>query len=488
VQIITIHAAKGLEWDVVAVAGLVDGGLPATATQGKDGPKDSAWLVGLGNLPYPLRGDREHLPTFEYEGAADPKDLEERRRRFVLEAGDHEVAEERRLAYVALTRARTDLLLTAAWWGDGTRPRKVSTFLSELAQAGLVEAVRWHDAPDEADANPRSGVVISATWPADPFATEDGTGGRRAALEVAAGWVAGARRSVLDAASLDDATAELAAADLAAFDVAASDLAAADVAALDVARPDGVGSDSGSDVRGRWTELADRLLAERASVQASTRDVELPAHLSASALVRLGADPDEFSRALRRPVPQEPSAQARLGTQFHAWVEGYFGSASLVDVDALPGADDARDDPAPVGSDDDVATLRAAFLAGPWAHRVPIAIEADVETNVDGFVLRSRIDAVFADPRPEAAAGSVVVVDWKTGAPPTDPQVRAAREIQLAVYRLAWSRWTGTPLHQVSAAFCYVRAGDTAYPDRLLGEAEIVALLRSATAMDARAT
>ena len=121
VQIITIHAAKGLEWDVVAVAGLVDGGLPATATQGKDGPKDSAWLVGLGNLPYPLRGDRAHLPAFAFDGAADPKDLEERRRRFVLDAGDHQVAEERRLAYVALTRARTDLLLTAAWWGDGAR-------------------------------------------------------------------------------------------------------------------------------------------------------------------------------------------------------------------------------------------------------------------------------------------------------------------------------------------------------------------------------
>ncbi|RHA44078.1 ATP-dependent DNA helicase [Cellulomonas rhizosphaerae] len=457
VQIITIHAAKGLEWDVVAVAGLVDGGLPATATQGKDGPKDSAWLVGLGNLPYPLRGDRAHLPAFAYEGAADPKDLEERRRRFVLDAGDHEVAEERRLAYVALTRARTDLLLTAAWWGDGTRARRVSTFLTELAEAGLVETATWAGAPEEAAQNPRAGVVVTATWPADPFATEDGSAGRRPALERAAQWVRDARA------------------------------ADAHVSVPDV--PD--------EPAHPWAALADRLLAERSRARATTRDVELPSHLSASALVRLGADPDEFSRALRRPIPQEPSAQARLGTRFHAWVEGYFGSAALVDVDALPGADDVRDelDTSAPGLDGDIDVLRRAFLAGEWADRVPVAIEVDVETSVDGYVLRSRIDAVFADPRPGdrgsdpigssnrgAADGPrVVVVDWKTGAPPTDPQVRAAREIQLAVYRLAWSRWTGLPLEAVSAAFSYVGAGVTVYPDRLLGEAEIVALLRTAT-------
>jgi DNA helicase-2/ATP-dependent DNA helicase PcrA len=73
-----------------------------------------------------------------------------------------------------------------------------------------------------------------------------------------------------------------------------------------------------------------------------------------------------------------------------------------------------------------------------------------------------------------------VVVDWKTGAPPNDPQARAAREIQLAVYRLAWSRWSGLPLDRVRAAFCYVATGTTVYPDRLMGEDEIVALLRGA--------
>ncbi|WP_082570677.1 ATP-dependent DNA helicase [Cellulomonas sp. Root485] len=447
VQLITVHAAKGLEWDVVAVAGLVDGGLPATATQGKDGPKDSAWLTGLGSLPYPLRGDRHDLPVFAYAGAEDPKELEERRKQFVLDAGDHQVAEERRLVYVALTRARSDLLLTAAWWGDGTRVRKVSVFLTELAEAGLVESGGWDEVPDENGTNPRASLVLSATWPADPFGAEVGPS-RRTHVEEAAARVREAM------AAYDESTVV-----------------------------DGSSPTEPTDAH-PWDVLADRLLAERERVRRPSGDVELPAHLSASALVRLESDPGEFAQHLRRPVPAEPSPQARRGTRFHAWVEGWYGSASLVDVDALPGADD---DSATL--DVDEQALRDAFLATEWADRSPVAVEVDIEISVDGYVLRSRIDAVFPDPDADGAEQpAVVVVDWKTGAPPKDDAARASRELQLAVYRLAWSRWTGTPLDRVRAAFCYVGAGATVYPERLLDEAEITALLRTATqAQDAQA-
>ena len=150
-----------------------------------------------------------------------------------------------------------------------------------------------------------------------------------------------------------------------------------------------------------WDVLADRLLAERERVRTPSGEVELPAHLSASALVRLEADPAEFAQHLRRPVPAEPSPQARRGTRFHAWVEGWYGSASLVDVDALPGADDDS-----VALDLDEQALREAFLATEWAHRSPVAVEVDIEISVDGYVLRSRIDAVFPDPSPEPAAAT----------------------------------------------------------------------------------
>ncbi|WP_456788173.1 UvrD-helicase domain-containing protein [Cellulomonas sp. P5_C5] len=493
VQLITVHAAKGLEWDVVAVAGLVDGSLPATATQGKDGPKDSAWLTGLGSLPYPLRGDRHDLPVFPYAGADDPKELEERRKQFVLDAGDHQVAEERRLAYVALTRARSDLLLTAAWWGDGTRVRKVSVFLTELAEAGLVQTGGWEGVPDDGSTNPRASLVLTASWPADPFGTEAGST-RRTYVEDAAARVReamaarGARQSEasVDATHLPPAVAIVPVDVVEGSGATPAATSAPDVTPAQETAP--------VPVAHPWDVLSDRLLAERERVRTPSGEVELPAHLSASALVRLESDPGEFAQHLRRPVPAEPSSQARRGTRFHAWVEGWYGSASLVDVDALPGADDDS-----TALDLDEQALRDAFLATEWANRSPVAVEVDIEISVDGYVLRSRIDAVFPDvavltdvatgATGAAAAGGgdsgtpqpVVVVDWKTGAPPKDEVARASRELQLAVYRLAWSRWTGTPLGQVRAAFCYVGAGVTVYPDRLLDEAEITELLRAAT-------
>ncbi|PFG42384.1 DNA helicase-2/ATP-dependent DNA helicase PcrA [Isoptericola jiangsuensis] len=458
VQIITAHAAKGLEWDVVAVPGLVDGVFPTVAETSK-GRTSPGWLSGLGELPYPLRGDAADLPELRLGTVADTKELVALRDEFVLECGAHQLAEERRLAYVAFTRARRELFCTAHWWGTAARPRTLSPFLLELAEAGLVDADGWEPAPDGTD-NPRDGEVPTGVWPAPEPGRRPGASGG------ATGPTSGAHVE-------DDVTHD---GDHPVDAPSAREVlrrtAARVAAAVDDTPADGrLVDEAGHDLVG----LARLLLAERADRVEPT--VETPAHVSASGLVRLARDRDEFARQLRRPVPVEPTVHARRGTLFHAWVEQYFGAASLLDVEDMPGADDA--DP-----HDDVVLddLKERFRQTRWAALTPVAVEQDIETPVAGVMVRSRIDAVFVDPdAPPPAPGeppAVVVVDWKTGREPRDPADRAQREVQLAAYRLAWSRWKGVPVDKVSAAFVHVADGTTIRPAELLDEAGLEALVR----------
>jgi DNA helicase II / ATP-dependent DNA helicase PcrA len=425
VQLLTVHASKGLEWDVVAVPGLVEGTFP-------DKAKTHGWITERGSLPSTLRGDRDSLPELRLSGAQDLADLHARLDDFKAAHVAHLRQEERRLAYVAVTRARTHLLLTGSWWRDGSRPTTPSPFLAEVADAeeGAAERLTWAPPPGaDGDGTPATKpgppAVDPPTW---PITTPLGPLRQERVLRAS-----GAVLDALGAGSSD--------------------------------RGDVVPRDPDTE---RLGDLVEILLAERRRRRAERSVVDLPAHLSASAVVRLAADREQFARQLRRPVPTAPSVHARRGTAFHAWVEQWFGRAALVDLDALPGADDDS-----LTQDAALAELQRTFLASEWASRTPLAIEVDVETPVGGLVVRSRIDAVFPEPD-----GGVVVVDWKTGRPPTDTDALRTRELQLALYRLAWSRWRGMPLEQVRAAFFYVGSGETLRPAALPDVAELDEVIR----------
>jgi DNA helicase-2/ATP-dependent DNA helicase PcrA len=114
VVLMTIHVAKGLEWPVVIITGLEDGLFPS------------------------LR---------EREGQSEDTQLEE----------------ERRLAYVAITRARKQLLLTHARtrrvWGE-VRLQGPSRFLEDLPPQVLA-------APKRGSAmTPRAPAIVDGTWQA----------------------------------------------------------------------------------------------------------------------------------------------------------------------------------------------------------------------------------------------------------------------------------------------------------------------------------
>jgi DNA helicase-2/ATP-dependent DNA helicase PcrA len=166
-----------------------------------------------------------------------------------------------------------------------------------------------------------------------------------------------------------------------------------------------------------------------------------------------------------------PSPHARRGTAFHAWLEQRFGVVGLLDIDDLPGAADEG-----AASDDALEELQEAYLASAWAARHPIEVEVPFETVLSGVGVRGRMDAVFRD-----EDGGFTVVDWKTGALPTDERLPALA-VQLAVYRLAWASMAGCELDRVRAAFHYVRQDVTIRPVDLLDADGLRALLTSVPA------
>ena len=93
-NVLTVHKAKGLEFDVVLLVGLV-----------------------MGRFPWPHRKDKIELP--------DPLIKE------VLPMGDFHTQEERRLFYVGMTRAKKELYLTSSLDYGGKSTRKVSQFVLE---------------------------------------------------------------------------------------------------------------------------------------------------------------------------------------------------------------------------------------------------------------------------------------------------------------------------------------------------------------------
>jgi len=112
VRITTIHAAKGLEWPAVFVVDAVEGRFPAVARR----------------EPIELPPDLVAAENRAELGAAGDSD----------DRAAH-LAEERRLFYVACTRARDELIITSAADLGGIRKHKPSRFIAE-AEITTVQA------------------------------------------------------------------------------------------------------------------------------------------------------------------------------------------------------------------------------------------------------------------------------------------------------------------------------------------------------------
>ncbi len=419
VKLLTVHRSKGLEWDAVFLVGVAEGKFPTTTSRTK-------WTAGPGVLPAPLRGDAADLPTLGGWSAADLT-------RLVEDTKAHERTEELRLGYVALTRARHQLVVSSYCWSPSrTTPLGPSPYQQALRESlagwGL-EPELWRDKPPKTP-NPLAALPTGRPWP----------------MEAHAGEVERRLRA-----------AELVRAELARQD-AGEDPRHADEA-LDMVEAAQVNE---------WDEELERLLVEARLDRADELTVPLPSSLSATALARLRDDPDRLAADLARPMPRQPSPSARFGTRFHAWVEARFGQQELMDPDELPGRGDAE-----IDDDDDLRELIGLFEKGDFAERTPVAVEPPFALVLAGQVIRGRIDAVYAEPAADPTQpDGFLVVDWKTS------REQTADPLQLAVYRVAWAELAGVPVERVRAAFYYVRTGETVEPTRLGSRADLEALLR----------
>lgn len=514
VQILTMHAAKGLEWDIVALPELVE----------NVGRKDSRglgiWQQQRKMLPSTLRLDRDYIPVFS---AAEDGDLGEydfsEKIIFACKLFDfryrklpqYDLAEKRRLAYVAYTRTRDLLILAAHAFRDEAdlaggieraRKRNGSTQKPEDA-AGKETGAPASDGTGEEQAEKKD-FAVPMTCKPDLFLREiiaGHTGSVKYAPENdCPDFICGA-----DGSLADDV-----------FEVTYSQICR-------WAEKNGYSLQTLGEMSRypQWPKDVDRTLihslpAEEKAGAGQTEKIlseigKIRKNLSllgsgekhgavpfpdgegcytASEIVALMQDPGAYMRQKLRPLPRAATRAALTGTEVHAQIAAYFGHGRYIDPDELNFGEDGQPYAAfgedgqsdahfsgengPLGdgswaeASKHSGELMRRFTESEFARFTPLAIEQPVELVIAGKPVRCTIDAVF-DTSSLAGYRKVTVVDWKTGCRPPS-HVLAQRQYQLALYRHAWAHSSGVPEADIDAFFCFlgekdpqnriVRAGD----------------------------
>ena len=402
VQVLTIHAAKGLEWNNVAVANLVEGDFPG------DSRGSSGWL-GFGKLPYPLRGDKNSLPAFNYLGAQTQPEAKAVQEDFKAAARAHQLNEELRLMYVAVTRTQNDLLLTGSYWKPSNKnPRKPSRYLEQTCSLLSVELDEL-----QSQDNPMTQIESIESWPLDPLGKK-----HRIALESAASKT---KTAIQELAERDQA------------------LEFGDLIQLDI----------------------NLLLAERDEALNRSLLTQLPVRVPASRFKDYVSDIANLAERTRRPMPQQPYKQTRTGTLFHSWVENRFGAHQLLETNISEDNNEMLES---------IETLKENFEGSRFADLLPIEIEKEIQVTIGANTFICKLDAVFK------TENGVEIIDWKTGAAPKDEEDLKLKTLQLALYRLAYSRYSGLHSNQIDVSFYFVSQNLEVRPEHVPSEADVLEL------------
>lgn len=285
VKLMTVHRAKGLEWDTVFLPGMAEGQFP---NQDRSG----IWPTRAALLPSPLRGDADGVPQLSDHGSTGLKEYKARVR------AEH-VSSETRLAYVAATRARRALVVSTHVWTPGNkRARTRSRYFEQVAEA----CGALHEPAAVSEANPVPDGTEIAAWP------EPVDAARAAGLSAACRLVTEAADQLASGEDVDEWV-----------------------------RGSGLSDPAGSALIRAWDED----YAAIVSRSEARRRVTLPEGLSATMIIAMKSDPARFARQLVRPMPRQPSRSATRGSHFHAWVQKRFElTSAFEELDTAPVMED----------------------------------------------------------------------------------------------------------------------------------------------------
>lgn len=396
VQLITVHSAKGLEWDYVAVPRQSETEFPSK-------PRSSRGGLAVGVIPDECRGDARSRPVFEWSNAKTQQEVRDLIDEYQAEQAALFAEEELRLIYVAYTRAKHELFLTGSFWSKNVKSTAPAEPLRALhrdfigAYEGELEKTEYpldtqlvHPLPtsSEYDELPQIRPPQTLTWPLDPL------GSRHERVHAAAAAVANTETPN---------------------------------------EPD---------------PLALLLLTDAKKLGAGEAEEALFTRINASSFHDFVSNPLEASSRALRPLPSRPFRRTRIGNLFHDWVEHRTTTpvGTVLELSFETAEDVVMDDT----ERHELAKLITTFEASRWATRQPILVEEQITIPFAGRRAVCKLDAVYE------IDGRIEIVDWKTGRPPRTGQEQQDRFLQLDLYRVAYAIHTGTPLDRIDVCLYYV--------------------------------
>lgn len=507
VQIMTIHASKGLEWkDLVVIPDMVTSGL-STITE-----RVKAWPQNSGVFPYPLRSDYEYLGQFRLADMTDKKETASQYAEFKDYLCWKESEEARRLAYVAFTRASKELMLVGYAFKDlddvGKKVAKYEKDLEKLEKASTSNkkssSKTTQTAKDPSDIDEERRLLeIAGITAEEPSVFLMNVRDECARLSVPLHhgeehWEDALKyqapnsfsmeqlreifeESVLhpsdetkvvdyldapetlywphdNARSLPRETQQLSEEEKEHIYTALRRFTEKTYGKQHDENKPPVKPRLGTTHEGdmKFNEEIGENAKKTPGKTSTPEATPLPGiklereYYTASDIVGLSEYADTYEKQLLRPIPLQPSRAARLGTLLHAKIAESYDKVATLDIDF---ADEWENEG--IATEKDIEKLWDNYMNSEFSTYPPLGIEEAMEIVIDGKIIRCTIDAVL-DTSSTPDRKNITIVDWKTGRRPDEKQL-ASRELQLALYRLAWARTHNIPIEEIDASFIYLK-------------------------------